>query len=88
MADTVHANLDHLERLKRAIGESEKEVQEALKKLQRTLDQTDWHDSARTAFEAQLKNATSSVGQTTQKINALTPILTKEIDALKRFLGR
>lgn len=88
MADTVHADLAQLERLKRAIGESEKEIQEALKKLKRTLDQTDWRDSARAAFEAQLTTATSSVGQTTQKIRDLTPILQKEIDALKKYLGR
>jgi ABC-type transporter Mla subunit MlaD len=88
MADTVHANLDHLDRLKRAIGDSEKEIQEALKKLQRTLDQTDWRDSQRTAFEAQLKQAASSVGQTTKKIEELNPILQREIDALKKYLGR
>lgn len=88
MADAVHADLAHLERLKRAIGESEKEVQEALKKLQRALDQTDWRDSARTAFEAKLKDATASVGQTTQKIRDLNPVLQKEIDALKKYLGR
>jgi predicted RNA binding protein with dsRBD fold (UPF0201 family) len=82
----VHANLEDLRRLQKAVDTAENEVTDAIRKLHRVLQQTDWKDSARRNFEEQLTQATSSVRQTTQRMSALKPILTKEISHLETYL--
>ena len=88
MAESVHANLEDLRRLQKAVDTAEQEVMDALKKVQRALDRADWRDSARQDFESKLKTATSSVRQTTQRLTELKPILTKELQALQDYLRR
>ena len=88
MSDRVHANPDDLRRLQKAVDAAQQEINEALKKLQQALNNADWHDSARDAFENQLKSASSSVKVTTTKLAELTPILSRHIRALQDFLQR
>ena len=88
MADVVHANPEHLQRLQRAIEQARREIEEALKKLQRALDQADWKDPRRDEFETKMKEASSTVSRTTSKLDELRPILSREIDALNRYLQR
>jgi len=88
MSGGVHANPDDLRRLQKAVDAAEQEVTQALRKLQRALQSADWKDAARTNFEQQLNQATSSVRQTTQRLSALKPILAKEIAALDQYLRR
>lgn len=86
MTGQVHANLEHLKQLQRAVGTAEEEIGEAIRKLNRALDRTDWHDSARADFESKLSAAGSSVKRTTEQIVELKPILRREIAALEQYL--
>lgn len=86
MTDSVHANLDDLKRLKRAVDVASQDVNDALKKLQKSLDRADWRDSARRSFEDKLNSAMTSVRQTTTRLSELQPILNKEIQALEQYL--
>lgn len=85
---TVHANLDDLRRLQRSVGNAQRDIETAIKTLQRQLNSTDWNDSARRDFESKLKEAVSAVRQTNTRIAELNPILNKKISVLSQFLGR
>lgn len=85
---TVHANLDDLRRLQRSVANAQRDIETAIKTLQRQLNSTDWNDSARRDFESKLKEAVSAVRQTNTRIAELNPILNKKISVLSQFLGR
>jgi uncharacterized phage infection (PIP) family protein YhgE len=88
MSDAVHANLEDLRRLQKAVDVAVQEVNDSLKKLQRTVARADWTDSASRSFDTQLNAATASVRQTTQRLSELKPILNREIQALQEYLRR
>ena len=88
MSDAVHANLEDLRRLQKAGDVAVQEVNDSLKKLQRTVERADWTDSASRNFDTQLNSATASVRQTTQRLSELKPILNRDIQALQEYLRR
>lgn len=88
MADSVHANLDDLRRIQKAVDSAMVEVDQALKKVAREVDRADWKDANRRDFEEKLKAATSAVKQTTERMAELKPILSREIQALQTYLQR
>lgn len=83
----VHANLEDLKRLQKAVDTAEQEVDQALKKLRRALDRADWKDKNRQDFEGKLQAASSSVKTTVRQLAELKPILSREISALQTYLG-
>lgn len=88
MSQPVHANPEDLRRLQKAVDTAQVEVNDALKKLKRVFASADWKDAARSDFEGKLNGAMASVRQTTQRLDELKPVLTKEIGALQSYLGR
>jgi uncharacterized protein YukE len=82
------ANLDDLKGLQRSVRKAEEQISQAIKQLHRDLDRADWNDDAKRSFEAKLKEATSSVQRTTQKLDELQPILQRTIRDLSAYLRR
>lgn len=86
MADNVHANLDDLRRLRKAVDQTQKDIQDALKKLSGALNSADWKDRARQDFESRLQTAQGSARAIDAKLNELKPILDRKVRDLENFL--
>lgn len=87
MAKAV-ANLDDLKRLQTSVKRAESQITDAIRVLHRDLERADWHDDARRSFESKLREATSSVQRTTQKLGELQPVLQKAVRDLSAYLAR
>ncbi len=86
MSDNVHANLEDLRKLRRAIERAQGEVKDALTKVSRSMTSADWKDRARQDFEAKLGDATSAGRAVDTALDQLKPILDRKIHDLESFL--
>lgn len=82
------ANLEDLKRLQASVRKTEAEITAAIRQLHRDLERADWHDDTRRNFETKLREATSSVQRTTDKLGELQPLLQKSIRDLSTYLQR
>jgi uncharacterized protein YukE len=81
-------NVEDLKRLQKSVRTTQDQIQQAIKQLNRELGNVDWHDERRRSFEGKLKEATSTVGRSTDKLKELEPILQKTIADVNAYLRR
>ena len=86
MTGRVHANPEDLRRLRRAIDEAQRQINDAVRKMNSALARADWEDSARRNFEQQFAATTSTLKRFDAAANQLKPVLDRKARELEAFL--